>query len=52
VLWQQIAIDLTFREISKKLNTSIGTIYNIFKLSEKYWECLPYQARYKHPYWA
>jgi len=34
VVWQRIATELTFREISKKVNISVGTAYNIFKLFE------------------
>ena len=34
VVWQRTAMELTFREISKNLNVSIGTAYNIFKLFE------------------
>ena len=33
VVWQWIATELTFREISKKLNISVGTAYNIFEES-------------------
>ena len=30
VIWQRIALDLSFRSISKNLNIAVGTAYNIF----------------------
>ena len=34
VVWQHIGMDLSFRSIACRLNISVGTAYNIFKLFE------------------
>ena len=34
VVWQRIGMDLSFRSIACRLNISVGTAYNIFKLFE------------------
>ena len=35
VVWQRIAMELNYREIAFRLNISVGTAYNTFKLFEK-----------------
>ena len=32
IVWQKIALDLKFQKIAQKLNISVGTAHNIFKL--------------------
>ena len=39
VVWQRAGMQLSFRQVAKNLNISVGTVYNIFKVFEKYWEC-------------
>ena len=35
VVWQKTAMELSFRQVSRNLNISIGTAYNIFRLFER-----------------
>ena len=32
MIWQKTAMELSFRQVSRNLNISVGTAYNIFKL--------------------
>ena len=44
MIWQKIGMGLTFREVARNLNVSLGTVHNIFRLFEETGEVDP-----KHP---
>ena len=35
VVWQRIAMDLTYRDIAERLSISVGTAYNIFQIFQR-----------------